>query len=130
MFPKHGESWQHHGNQGIQVNMANSGQAHLLCLLTGHTEDKISHHFGGISAQSALLESNPNKTAGKPKSQTFCKIRSLQSSDTSMSGAQSKLAEGLQSKGDKKTWERKSTGDLMDLIFAGKDIMRTISQVR
>lgn len=95
-----------------------------------HTEDKIPHHFGGISAQSALLESNPNKTAGKPKSQTFCKIRSLQSSDTSMSGAQSKLAEGLQIKGDKKTWERKSTGDLMDLIFAGKDIKRTISQVR
>lgn len=51
-------------NQGIQVNMANSGQAHLLCLLTGHRGQDIAS-FQGISAQSALLESNPNKTAGK-----------------------------------------------------------------
>ena len=65
MFPKHGESWQHHGNQGIQVNMANSGQAHLLCLLKEHTEDKIPHHFGGISAQNTLLESNPNNKLWK-----------------------------------------------------------------
>ena len=45
--------------------MANSGQAHLLCLLTEHTEDKIPHHFGGISAQNALLESNPNNKLWK-----------------------------------------------------------------